>query len=140
MRARKRPPIFCLPPGVVLTDFSFVQSWEEREFDRYYQMKIEYDRQWLANAVQRMALVALEIDETARKIALQEEQDRVDAWHKAEAEDNAKLLTLYQAALDKRTLEAKLKRLDVAAKDIARTDRRIEKAELKRRGVLRGSR
>ena len=55
---------------------------------------------WLAAATQRMAAVALELDETDRRIKLQEEIEKDEKWwtdvNAREKEANAKLMAQFQ--------------------------------------------
>jgi hypothetical protein len=79
-----------------------------------------------------------ESDATARRIALLEEQARIDQGREKDAEENARLRVAYQELLDRPRHAALQKKLHDTAKGMAATNCRIEKYELLRRGVVRG--
>lgn len=135
---RTLPP--CLPGDVLRDGFDFNPSWTERQWDRFFRAKVEYDREWRDRQMRRLAVVSLEIDQAKREAALFEEQEKIDEYHRAEAEENAKLREHFQKALDGPRLKEMLARVEKAGKGIRRDDAYIEREALRRRGVLRGSR
>jgi hypothetical protein len=138
----RRPPFVpsCVPDDVLHDGVSWRPDWTELQFERAFRIKSEMDREWLVLSLQRAARISQEMDATKRRIAILEEQERVDAWHRKDVEENERLRVAYQELLDRPTLAAKKKRLVAASKEIAATDARIEKSELLRRGLVRGRR
>jgi hypothetical protein len=112
----------------------------ERQLRRQMQFRAEAQRDWLQEQTRRLAKVAMELDETQRMIELQKLQDRQDAWHEAEAAENAKILAAHQEDLDRPTLLKRQKQLAAAAKDIHRQNCEIERDRLARKGLIRGHR
>jgi alanine racemase len=101
-------------------------------------------RAWLTTAMQRMAAIAVEIDEGLRRAALQEEIERNERWwadlHEKEKAANEKLMVHFQNELDNNLHAKMVARSKAAADDIRKSNARIERNELRRRGVLRGRR
>jgi len=137
-RPRRLP--LCLPNGVLHDGISFAPDWTELELERALRRQAEFNREWLAEALKRVALVAVEIDRDKREIALAKEHEAVDAWYAKERATTAKLLEKYQEELDRPTLTAQRKRLAAAAKDISRQTCEIERDRLARKGLIRGQR
>lgn len=85
-------------------------------------IELEEQRVWLEAQKWRLAQVALEIDETARKLALAEAKEGQLAWFRDQAEQGAeemkKLTDFYQQQLDAPTYKKLLARVE-------RTDRAI---------------
>ncbi len=141
----------ALPANVRADQIAWTPDIDEMNWTRWRaaEQQIRLDaiheqREWLAQQTQRLAVIALEIDEGLRKAALQEALDRQDAWWATEAEREkeatARLMDSYQKQLDAATYSKLLARVTAAAEDIRKTDYRIEKAELLKRGVVRGLR
>jgi hypothetical protein len=107
-------------------------------------IELEEQRVWLEAQTQRLAQVALEIGETARKLALADAKERQLAWSRDQAGQGAdemkKLMESYQRQLDAPTYKKLLARVEKAGREIARDNARIERLELLRRGVVRGRR
>jgi hypothetical protein len=97
---------------------------------------------WLQT--QRMAAVALELDETDRRIKLQEEIEGNEKWwadvNAREKEANAKLMGQFQKQLDGGKYEAMVERANKAKADMDRDNARLERLALLQKGVLRGTR
>jgi hypothetical protein len=129
-----------VPDTVTRDGVSWSPDWSEQAWDRFFTAKAQDDAQWLADALKRVAAVAMEIDRTARELALQAEQDRVDAWFAQEAEENAKLRAVFQKLLDKPEYDKLVERTRKAGLAIRRDTARIEKAALLKRGLVRGRR
>jgi hypothetical protein len=80
------------------------------------------------------------IERDERELKLREEEGRIEAWHKAEAEENAKLREMYQEAIDRPRLKVMWDRVKAAGEEIKRDAAKLERAELIRRCVLKGRR
>jgi hypothetical protein len=106
--------------------------------------ELEEQKAWLTAAMQRMAVIAVEIDEGLRKAALQEELERNERWwadvHEREKAANAKLMAQFQNQLDGGKYEAMVERANKAKADMDRDNARLERLALLKRGVLRGTR
>jgi hypothetical protein len=145
--------LHILPDGLKWGDISWEPTWEEKALDWNRQqiqlalaavkrIELEEQRVWLEAQRRRLAQVALEIDETARKFALAEAKERQLAWFRDQAEQGAdemkKLMEAYQRELDAPTYKKLLARVERAGREIARDSARIDRLELLRRGVVRG--
>jgi hypothetical protein len=101
-------------------------------------------REWLAQQGQRLAQIAAEIDEYKRLAMIEAEMQKREAWWaetaEREKEQNESVLKFFQDQLDGNLHRKMLDRAAKAAEDIRRTDARIERNELRRRGVLKGRR
>jgi hypothetical protein len=152
---RKAGTVLALPAGLKFQDILWAPDDVEIELDRAVvrqkffeaelrRIELEEQRQWLDAAQRRMALVALELDETDRKIKLQEEMDRTDAWWAATRErektQTAELVAAYQKQMDGGVYEAMVERSKKAKADMNRDTVRIERLALLSRGVVRGRR
>src|SRR6267378_7781209 len=112
-RPRQLPP--CLPDGMKANDIPWEPDRTEillanarvrqKLFDQEAKRcELEEQKAWLATAIQRMAAVALEIDEGLRRAALQEEIEKSERWwfqvHEREKAANAKVLEHFQDQLE----------------------------------------
>ena len=147
--------LHILPDGLKWGDISWEPTWEERALDWHRhqialalaevkRIELEEQRVWLEAQTRRLAQVAFEIDETARKLALADAKERQLAWFRDQAEQNAdemkKLMESYQRQLDAPTYNKLIARVEKAGREIARDNARIERLELTRRGIVRGLR
>ena len=147
--------LHILPDGLKWSDISWEPTWEEKALDWNRQqialalaavkrIELEEQRVWLEAQTRRLAQVALEIDETARKLALADAKERELAWFRDQAQQGAdemtKLMECYQRQLDAPTYKKLLARVEKVGREIARDNARIERLELMRRGVIRGRR
>ena len=156
MRRRKRRILpSCLPADVLHDDFDFAPTWEEGRL-AYHRQQIVLalaevrridlleQKAWLIAATQRAVAAGLEIDEAARKLALQEEIDRTNKWWADTAErektQTEALMAQYQKILDKGVFEKMKARAEKAKASMDRDNARIERLELLRRGVVHGLR
>jgi hypothetical protein len=141
-RPKHLPP--CLPDDVLHDGISFAPDWTEleleRELRRALEFRAELQRTFLAEAVKRLAVIAIVIEQDAREIALAKEQEAIDKWHEAERIENAKIVAAHQEELDRPTLQKRLKQIAAAAKDIHRQNCEIERERLARKGLIRGQR
>src|SRR5262249_48865190 len=75
-------------------------------------IEAEENRAWLQKQTQRLAAIALEIDEFKRKEAMAAEIEAQEKWFREtcerESAQTKALLEAYQGMLDKATLDAKL--------------------------------
>jgi hypothetical protein len=153
LRIRNLPS--TLPDDVLHDQFDFEPTWEERALDWHRQqlalalaevkrIELEEQKAWLTTAMQRMAAVAVAIDEGLRKAALQEEIEKNDKWwadvNAREKEANSKLMAQFQKQLDGGKYEAMVDRANKAKADMDRDNARLERLTLLKRGVLRGRR
>lgn len=144
-----------LPADVLRDQFDFEPTWEERALDWHRQqlalalaevkrIELEEQKAWLTTAMQRMAVIAVEIDEGLRKAALQEELERNERWwaavHEQEKAANERLMARLQDQLDGGIHAAMVARAEKARKDMDRDTARLERLALLKRGVLRGTR
>lgn len=147
--------LHILPDGLKWGDISWEPTWEEKALDWNRQqialalaevkrIELEEQRVWLEAATHRAITAALLIDETARKLAIQEKIDRTDKWWEDTAErekgQTEALMAQYQKILDKGVFEKMKARAAKAGEDIKRDNARIERLELMRRGIVRGLR
>jgi hypothetical protein len=148
-------PLLALPDGVKWGDIGFEPTWEEKALDWHRQqivlahaeikrLELEEQRAWLEVQTQRLALVALKIDQYKRKAGLQDEMDRQDRWWAEvavrEKAQNEALMVHFQSVLDKNQFQKMKARAAKAGEDIRRDNARIERLELMRRGTVRGRR
>jgi hypothetical protein len=70
----------------------FWLSGQSTTHGRVKRIELEEQKLWLAAQTQRLALIAMELDEQDRKIKLQEAQDKQDAWWK-KCDEEAKVST-----------------------------------------------
>lgn len=107
-------------------------------------IELEEQKAWLTTAMQRMAAIAVEIDEGLRRAALQEEIERNERWwadvHDREKAANEKLMAHFQDQLDGGVHAAMVARANKAKADMDRDNARLERLALLKRGVLRGTR
>jgi hypothetical protein len=144
-----------LPDDVLHDQFDFEPTWQERALDWHRQqmalalaevnrIELEEQQAWLQAATQRMAAVALEIDEGLRKAALQEEIEKNEKWwadlHEREKAANEKILAHFQDQLDGGVYAAMVARANKAKADMDRDNARLERLALLKKGVLRGRR
>jgi hypothetical protein len=108
------------------------------------QIELEEQRQWLTQATQCIAAVALQIDEGLRRLALQEEIEKNEKWWAElavkEQKQNEEILAAYQKQPDGGKFEAMLERGNKAKADMDRGNARLERLALLKKGVLRGRR
>jgi hypothetical protein len=134
--------------GVKADDIAWQPTWQELEFDRWHAAKVLYEKEWLEAATKELALIAAVIERDARELALEEWRNRHEAWRREQAakqaiEDKRQIvahLAACQKALDAPRLAIETARLEHIGKEIRRDAAHFEKQELKRRGVLRGTR
>ena len=146
--SRRRPTILALPAGVKFSDLDFKPTWQEIEWERWLRAKAEYEKEWLEAAQKELAILACIIERDARENALEEFHQRRQKFYREQAEKEAerdrqeidKYLAEQQRILDAPRLNAELAKLARIGREIKRENMRIERAELKRRGVLRGTR
>jgi uncharacterized protein with von Willebrand factor type A (vWA) domain len=144
--SRRRPTILALPANVRFDQLDFLPTWQELEWERWLRAKAEYEKTWLENAQRELALLACIIERDQRESALEEFHLRRQAFHleqaaKQEAEDKRQMeayIAALQKNLDAPRLKAELARLERIALEIKKENARIERAELERRGVIRG--
>jgi hypothetical protein len=135
--------------------FDFEETWEEKRLTFHRQqmtdalaevkrIELEEQKAWLTTAMRRAIAAGLLIDETERRLALQDSMDRADAWFAETAErekkQNAAVLEHFQSQLDNFQLEKMKTRAAKAADDIRRSNARLERLALAKRGVVRGRR
>jgi hypothetical protein len=144
----RRQRIFVLPPGVNLEDIDWRPNAEDIAHERWLREKAEFERNWLIEAQKKLALIARLVEQDKREQQLEEWHQRRETFYREQAEKQsaedqrqiARYLTEMQTALDKPALDALKARLERAAREIKSTDAYIEREELKRRGVVRGTR
>jgi hypothetical protein len=126
-------PTLAVPDNVRLDDISWNPNWAEAEWDKQAAAKAKYEKEWLLESIKRLSAIALEIEEEKRIANLIAEQDRVDveirAWWQAE---RAREEAAWKAQ--------QLAKLEQIGKEIRRDAAQLERAELERRGVIRGRR
>lgn len=147
--------LHILPDGLKWGDISREPTWEEKALDWHRQQialalaavkrsELQEQRLWLVAATQRAVAAGLLIDETDRKLALQEEMVRTEKWWADTAEreksQTEALMAHFQSVLDKNQFAKMKARAAKAGEDIRRDNARIERLELMRRGVVRGLR
>jgi hypothetical protein len=152
---RKAGTVLALPNNLKFEDILWVPDEIEVELDRavvrqkFFEAELRRvelleQREWYEAQTRRLALVALELDETARKIKLQEEMDRTDAWwaatHEREKAQTAELVAAYQKQMDGGVYEAMVERAKKAQADMNRDTVRLERLALLSRGAVRGRR
>src|SRR6266403_1097783 len=82
--SRNRPTILALPAGVKFADIlweptreEILTEWHLKELAK---LRAELARDWLHEQTRRLAAVALEMEETDRRLHLIELQERQDLW------------------------------------------------------------
>jgi hypothetical protein len=153
LRPRRLPT--TLPDDVLRDGVDFAPTFEERALDWHREqmqlaiaevkrLELAEQREWLEAQTRRLARVAMELDETERKIKLQDEMDRQDEWWKRVSEEakvsTERVLEHCQKQLDGRAYEKMVARAEAARKDMDRDNARLERLSLLKRGVLRGTR
>jgi hypothetical protein len=153
-------PIFVLPAGENLSDFDFVPSPEEKAATKEVAKRKKHAKRCLVNLANLQKLWEREeaaylkhMDALRQKhiaaILVQAERDRIwlaqmNAW---EQETNAweqeidRRRNFYLSEHDKEAKAihaARLKKLATILDDIRKTDCRLERKELTKRGVVRG--
>jgi hypothetical protein len=112
----------------------------------YYDLlAIAHDIDWdVPRVTTRAAVILVPAYPESMRTAFQRQKKRIarmaDEDLRADIEATKAAVRLMQTELDRRTYEAKLKRVNDAARDIQRTALRIERAELKRRRGGKGFR
>jgi len=154
-RRRKAGTVLALPAGLKFNDILWKPDATELELERalvrqrFYEaecrrIELLEQREWLEAQTRRMALAALELDETARKIKLQEAMDAQDKWwietREREKRQAEELAAAYQRQIDGGVYEAMVERAKKAKADINRDTVRIERLALLSRGAVRGRR
>jgi hypothetical protein len=150
MRSR---PIFVLPAGENLSDFDFVPSAEEKAAAKEIGKHRAHAKRCLVNLGHLQKLWAREDAEYDRRrearrqkhietILAAAELDRqwveqYRAWEQ-EIERRRNFYLTEHAKEDKATHAAQLKKLATILDDIRKTDCRLERKELTKRGVVRG--
>jgi hypothetical protein len=145
----------CLPADVLHDEFDFAPTWQERKLVWHRQqialclaeakrLELLEQKAWLIAATQRAVAAALEIDVYKRQAAIDEEIQRTENWWaettaREQAQTEA-LMAAYQKQIDGGAYEKMVERSKAAAEDIRKTDARIERMALLKRGVLRGRR
>jgi hypothetical protein len=128
----KRPKL-ALPYGINLSQFYWYPTREERILTRLKEMKADWDAQELAyyrrKARELGADVARDREWLERRNALEAELTAIQAYYRTEREKEL-------AAEDKARREKAMQLLKEINTDIAK----FERAELMRRGVVRGRR
>jgi hypothetical protein len=153
LRPRRLPS--TLPDDVLRDGIDFAPTFEERALDwnreqmqlalaEVKRLELLEQREWLVQQNQRLAQIAIELDETERRLKLNEEMEKRDNWWKTvserEKEANEKILAHYQKQLDGGKYEAMVERANKAKADMERDNARLERLALLKRGVLRGTR
>jgi hypothetical protein len=105
----------------------------------------ERDRaEWLARQTERLAAIALELDELERRLKMAEERERRETWWREvserEKQANAKILEHFQDQLDGGVHAAMVARANKAKAEMDRDNARLERVAFLKRGVLRGTR
>ncbi len=108
-------------------------------------LTVERERtEWLARQTERLAAIAIELDETERRINTAEEMEERENWWKEvsehEKEANERILAHFQNQLDGGIHTAMVARSKKALEDMNRDNVRLERLVLLTRGVLRGRR
>ena len=144
-----------LPADVLRDQFDFEPTWEERALDWHRQqlalalaevkrIELEEQKAWLTTAMQRMAVIAVEIDEGLRKAALQEEWKGMrDGGQPCMSTRKPQTRDSWRDCKTNLTVESMrqwLLGLKKARKDMDRDTARLERLALLKRGVLRGTR
>lgn len=147
--------LHILPDGLKWGDISWEPTGEEKALDWHRQqialalvavkrIELQEQRLWLVAATQRAVAAGLLIDETDRKLALEEEMVRTEKWWADTAEreksQTEALMAHFQSVLDKNQFAKMKARAAKAGEDIRRDNARIERLELMCRGVVRGLR
>ena len=151
--SRRLPP--CVPNDVRMADILWFPTVEERALGWNRQqmaealaevkrIELEEQREWLARQNERLAMIALELDETERRLKLTEEMEKRESWWKEvserEKEANERILAHFQDQLDGGVHAAMVARANKAKADMDRDNARLERLALLQRGVLRGTR
>ncbi len=144
-----------LPDDVRRDGILWEPTWEEKALDWNRQqmqaalaevkrIELEEQRGWLARQNQRLAMIALELDETERRLGMAEEREQRDGWwrevNEREKEANEKIQAHFQDLLDGGVHAAMVARANKAKADMNRDNARLERLALLKRGVLRGRR
>ena len=130
----------CVPDDVGQDGVSWEPTWAEKEFDRYQRAQIIYERDWIAAEHQKLAAIALEIANDRRRAAVAEHFLKQEQWwaeQQKQNDDIAQAMVEYQRALDAPRLKVIWDRVNKAGAEIKRDAMRLEREELKRRGVYR---
>jgi hypothetical protein len=151
--SRFLPP--CVPDDVRMADVHWFPTKEERalEWNRQQmeealaevkRIELEEQRDWLAQQNQRLAQIAVEIEEYKRLEMLEAEMQKREAWiEKCQAEakvSTEKVLEFYQKQLDGGAYEKMVERAEMARRDMERDNARLERLALLKRGAVRGRR
>lgn len=153
LQPRQLPP--CVPDEIQHDGVLWRPTWEERALDwnrqqmelaiaEVHRIELEEQREWLARQMERLAAIALELDETERRLERTEEAKRRENWWREvserEKEANTKILEHFQDQLDGGVHAAMVARANKAKADMDRDNARLERLALLKRGVLRGTR
>jgi hypothetical protein len=135
--------------------FDFEPTWEENRIQYHRRqlamalaevkrIELEEQREWLARQNERLAMIALELDETERRIKLNEEMEKRENWWKEvserDKEANEKIQAHFQDLMDGGVHAAMVARANKAKADMDCDNARLERLALLKRGVLRGRR
>lgn len=144
-----------LPDDVLHDKFDFEPTWEERALvwhrrqialalAEVKRIELGEQRDWIAAQNARLAQIAIELDETERRLQLAQEMEKREDWWREvadrEKEANEKLLKYFQEQLDGGVHAAMVERANKAKMDMDRDNARLERLALLKRGVLRGRR
>jgi hypothetical protein len=123
----------CLPNDVIADGIDWDRTWVDLEYERYLTAKAQYQRDWMAEAHQELARIAILVEQDRRELELAAHWDKIDGWWR---EQRAQVT----AAEEKKWKEDALKKLAAVKKSIDSTTCYIERKALEERGVIRGRR
>jgi hypothetical protein len=145
----------CVPDDLSQDGVLWAPTWEENALAwnreqmqaalaEVKRIELEEQREWLARQNERLAMIALEIDDAARRQKLNEEMEKPENWWRTvserEKEANEKLMAQFQKQLDGGKYEAMVEGANKAKTDMDRDNARLERLALLKKGVLRGTR
>jgi hypothetical protein len=145
---RSFPSVLALPSGVKMADIDWLPSKAELEYEKFLREKAEFEKCWLQEATAKLALVACILEQERRDEELEKwhlrhhafQREQAAKQQERDAAEISKYMAAMQEAFDAPEKNKLLARVQAAGRDIRRQDASIERDELLRRGVVRGTR
>src|SRR5271165_4696140 len=131
----------CVPDDVSQDGVLWAPTWEENAlvWNREQmqaaladvkRIELEEQREWRARQNERLAAIALELDETERRLKMAEEMEQRENWWREvserEKKQNETILAHYQERLDGGVHAGMVARAEKAKKDMDRDNARLE--------------
>ena len=145
----------CVPDDVSQDGVLWAPTWEENALAwnreqmqaalaEVKRIELEEQREWLVRQNERLAMIALELDATERRLKMVEEMEKREKWWREvserEKEANERIQAHSQDLMDGGVHAAMVARANKAKADMDRDNARLERLALMKRGVLRGRR